>query len=68
MSIPLDIKMGNKPRPGEEYVMECRLKVERECWTNNDDALRKKVTAEFDGFATKEVVDKFMEAVSKVVD
>ena len=66
MSRPLDIKMANKPRPDEEYVMECRLKVERESVTTND-APHDKVAVEFEGFATKEVVDEFLQAVAKVV-
>lgn len=48
-----EIKNANQPAPGEEYVMECTLTVQEK----NGNASR---SVSFEGYATKEVVGKFL--------
>lgn len=52
----VSVACENKPRPGEEYVMECTLTVRNGTRT-----------AEFRGFATKEVVETALEIFRGVI-
>lgn len=52
----VSVAYENKPRPGEEYVMECTLTL------RNGERM-----AEFRGFATKEVIDTVLEIFKGVI-
>ena len=52
----VSVAYENKPRPGDEYVMECTLTL------RNGERM-----AEFRGFATKEVVDTALEIFKGVI-
>ena len=73
----MDIKNQNVPAPGEEYVMECKLSVEVEVEQPDGEVVRvweqpvinpipHKRRIVFEGFATKEVVDKFLSVAERM--
>lgn len=61
---PPEIIHNNWPKDGEWYVMECTLKSTR---TEKADGLETTRTAEFDGYATAEVVNTALAMMREVL-
>jgi hypothetical protein len=71
--IERNIRLANEnvPKPGEEWVMECKFAVESSDdaggdWECNVGGSRHRKRVEFEGYATSEVVSSVMEAVRTI--